>query len=84
MMTPFANGFASELLKLAVADIEPDPPEANRPWESDNEARGIKETASRPSAVQSGHLGPSGSGKTTDPGRGRSNDSDPDVQTGIE
>lgn len=53
-------GFGDELMKLAIADVTPDPQDPNLPWRADSEARGIKNTAGLPSKVQTGHLGATG------------------------
>ncbi|KKN04628.1 hypothetical protein LCGC14_1095540 [marine sediment metagenome] len=57
MRKVFIDGFADELLKLAVADIHVDTPDPNLPWRADAEARGIKRTQSLPSTVPTGKLG---------------------------
>lgn len=50
-------GFSTELMKLAVGTVVPDPQDPNLPWRSDSEARGIKQNANLPSKVPTGHLG---------------------------
>lgn len=85
MSTALIDGFADELMKLAVGDVNPDPEDPNYPWRADTTARGIKETAKLPSVVPSGQLGDAGrTGKSsTEPGPRERTDV-PDVQTGIE
>lgn len=60
MSNAFLKGFGAELLKLAVATINPEPPEPNLPWEASSETRGIKQTVGLPSNVPTGHIGETG------------------------
>jgi len=62
----FMDGFADELMKLAVGDVHPETEDPNYPWRADTTARGIKENARLPSRVPTGHLGPTGTAGKSD------------------